>query len=105
MQLFVELIQFSYSLKCQMASRSPKSDIVIFGRVTVTTIGAASFFQRTAILQVTTNALRVLETGSKISQRLSLFLYNYYFRWNRTSGYQGHGREHDTSQDQGLQYI
>ncbi|GJJ10703.1 hypothetical protein Clacol_004930 [Clathrus columnatus] len=46
----------------RMASRSPKSDLVIFGRATVTTIGAASFFQRTAILQVTTNALRVLET-------------------------------------------
>ncbi|KAF8520929.1 CPSF A subunit region-domain-containing protein [Hysterangium stoloniferum] len=46
----------------RMASRSPKSDVVIFGRATVTTIGAASFFQRTAILQVTTNAIRVLET-------------------------------------------
>jgi hypothetical protein len=46
-----------------MASRSVKTDVAIFGRAAVTTIGAASFFQRTAILQVTTNALRILETG------------------------------------------
>ncbi|KIJ27344.1 hypothetical protein M422DRAFT_271488 [Sphaerobolus stellatus SS14] len=47
----------------RMASTSAKKDMVIFGRATVTTVGAASFFQRTAILQVTTNALRVLEAG------------------------------------------
>lgn len=46
-----------------MASRSVKTDLAIFGRAAVTTIGAASFFQRTTILQVTTNALRVLDPG------------------------------------------
>jgi len=40
-----------------------KTDIGITTRIPGTTIGAAPFFQRTAILHVMTNALRVLEPG------------------------------------------
>ncbi|TFK39321.1 CPSF A subunit region-domain-containing protein [Crucibulum laeve] len=45
----------------RIATRTHKSDIAISTRIPGTTIGAAPFFQRTAILHVMTNAIRVLE--------------------------------------------
>lgn len=45
----------------RIATRTTKTDIAITTRIPGTTIGAAPFFQRTAILHVMTNALRVLE--------------------------------------------
>ncbi|KIP11832.1 hypothetical protein PHLGIDRAFT_98931 [Phlebiopsis gigantea 11061_1 CR5-6] len=45
----------------RIASRSPKSDIQISTRIPGTTVGAAPFFQGTAILHVMSNAIRVLE--------------------------------------------
>lgn len=47
----------------QIATKSNKNDISITTRIPGTTIGAAPFFQRTAILHVMTNAIRVLEPG------------------------------------------
>ena len=47
----------------QIATRS-KNDISIITRIPGTTIGAGPFFQRTAILHVMTNAIRVLEPGA-----------------------------------------
>ncbi|KAF8056614.1 CPSF A subunit region-domain-containing protein [Lyophyllum atratum] len=46
----------------RIATRSNKTEIVISTRIPGTTIGAAPFFQRTAILHVMTNAIRVLES-------------------------------------------
>jgi hypothetical protein len=55
----------------QFASRTSRHDITITSRRTETTIGAAAFFQRTAILHVTTDLVRVLEPGECIgSQKL-----------------------------------
>ncbi|KAJ7481615.1 CPSF A subunit region-domain-containing protein [Mycena latifolia] len=45
----------------RVVHRGPKSDITISSRTPGTTIGAGSFSQGTAILQVTTNTIRVLE--------------------------------------------
>ncbi|KAJ7135425.1 CPSF A subunit region-domain-containing protein [Mycena crocata] len=45
----------------RISHRGPKNDISISVRIQGTTIGAAPFFQGTAILQVMTNAIRVLE--------------------------------------------
>ncbi|GJE96309.1 CPSF A subunit region-domain-containing protein [Phanerochaete sordida] len=45
----------------RIASRSAKNDVQITTRIPGTTIGAASFFQGTAILHVMSNAIRVLE--------------------------------------------
>ncbi|KAJ3476928.1 hypothetical protein NLI96_g10812 [Meripilus lineatus] len=45
----------------RVSMRSPKSDISVTIRIPGTTIGAAPFFQGTAILHVMTNAIRVLE--------------------------------------------
>ncbi|KAG6916934.1 hypothetical protein DXG01_004621 [Tephrocybe rancida] len=45
----------------RIAMRAAKTDISITTRIQGTTIGAAPFFQRTAILHVVTNAIRVLE--------------------------------------------
>ncbi|KAI5121116.1 hypothetical protein M0805_002789 [Coniferiporia weirii] len=45
----------------RFASRTSRNDIAITTRRTETTIGAGSFFQRTAILHVTTDLIRVLE--------------------------------------------
>lgn len=51
-----------YSLK--IATRGIKNEIIsIMTRIPGTTIGAAPFFQRTAILHVMTNAIRILEPG------------------------------------------
>ena len=47
----------------QIATRA-KNDISIITRIPGTTIGAGPFFQRTAILHVMTNAIRVLEPGA-----------------------------------------
>ena len=47
----------------QIATRA-KNDISIITRIPGTTIGAGPFFQRTAILHVMTNAIRVLESGA-----------------------------------------
>lgn len=47
----------------QIASKTPKGDLNITTRMHVTTVGAAPFFQRTAILHVVTNAICVLEPG------------------------------------------
>ena len=43
--------------------KGTKGEITITTRIPGTTIGAAPFFQRTAILHVMTNAIRVLEPG------------------------------------------
>ncbi|THU95820.1 cleavage factor protein [Dendrothele bispora CBS 962.96] len=45
----------------RIASRSQKSDFTITMRIPGTTIGAAPFFQRTAILHVMTGSIRVME--------------------------------------------
>ncbi|KAG6820213.1 hypothetical protein H0H93_003867 [Arthromyces matolae] len=45
----------------RIATRAAKAEIAITTRIQGTTIGAAPFFQRTAILHVVTNAIRVLE--------------------------------------------
>ncbi|TFK70705.1 hypothetical protein BDN72DRAFT_838644 [Pluteus cervinus] len=45
----------------RISTRTGKTDISITTRIPGTTIGAAPFFQRTAILHVMTNAIRVLE--------------------------------------------
>ncbi|KAJ7846330.1 CPSF A subunit region-domain-containing protein [Mycena olivaceomarginata] len=45
----------------RLAHRGPKNDVTISVRIPGTTIGAGAFFQHTAILHVTTNAIRVLE--------------------------------------------
>ncbi|KAG6899927.1 hypothetical protein C0993_005229 [Termitomyces sp. T159_Od127] len=45
----------------RIATRAAKADVSITTRIQGTTIGAAPFFQRTAILHVVTNAIRVLE--------------------------------------------
>ncbi|KAF8156589.1 CPSF A subunit region-domain-containing protein [Crassisporium funariophilum] len=45
----------------RIAMRAAKNDIAITTRIPGTTIGAAAFFQRTAILHVMTNAIRVLD--------------------------------------------
>ncbi|TDL22024.1 hypothetical protein BD410DRAFT_828742 [Rickenella mellea] len=45
----------------RIASRTSKNDISIGTRLASTTIGAGPFFQRTAILHVITDAIRVLE--------------------------------------------
>ncbi|KAF9527699.1 CPSF A subunit region-domain-containing protein [Crepidotus variabilis] len=45
----------------RIASKSAKGDVAITTRIPGTTIGAGAFFQRTAILHVMTNAIRVLE--------------------------------------------
>ncbi|KAJ6612805.1 CPSF A subunit region-domain-containing protein [Mycena sp. CBHHK59/15] len=45
----------------RLAHRGPKNDLTISVRIPGTTIGAGPFFQRTAILHVMTNAIRVLE--------------------------------------------
>ncbi|KAH0581631.1 hypothetical protein H2248_011332 [Termitomyces sp. 'cryptogamus'] len=45
----------------RIATRAAKGDVSIATRIQGTTIGAAPFFQRTAILHVVTNAIRVLE--------------------------------------------
>jgi cleavage and polyadenylation specificity factor subunit 1 len=48
----------------QIAKRSAKGDVTVTTRIPDTTIGCGPFFQRTAILQVMTNAIRVLEAGT-----------------------------------------
>ncbi|KAK7059173.1 mRNA cleavage and polyadenylation factor subunit [Paramarasmius palmivorus] len=45
----------------RIASRTAKGDINITVRIPGTTVGAATFFQRTAILHVMANSIRVLE--------------------------------------------
>ncbi|KDQ53751.1 hypothetical protein JAAARDRAFT_136615 [Jaapia argillacea MUCL 33604] len=54
----------------RIANRSTKADITITTRIPGTTIGAAPFFQRTAILHVMTNSIRVLEPGPQIIKDL-----------------------------------
>lgn len=45
----------------RIATKAGKNDVMITARIPGTTIGAAPFFQRTTVLHVMTNALRVLE--------------------------------------------
>ncbi|KAF8837869.1 hypothetical protein BDN67DRAFT_972360 [Paxillus ammoniavirescens] len=45
----------------RIATRAAKTDLAISTRIPGTTVGAGAFFQRTAILHVMTNAIRVLE--------------------------------------------
>ncbi|KIL64860.1 hypothetical protein M378DRAFT_77599 [Amanita muscaria Koide BX008] len=45
----------------RIARRSGKGDVTVTTRIPDTTVGCGAFFQRTAILQVMTNAIRVLE--------------------------------------------
>jgi cleavage and polyadenylation specificity factor subunit 1 len=58
----------------QLAHRGPKTDITISVRIPGTTIGAGSFMKNTAILHVTTNAIRVLEPGELTPYVFSLVL-------------------------------
>ncbi|KAJ8502824.1 hypothetical protein ONZ45_g11405 [Pleurotus djamor] len=44
-----------------IAGKSARNDVAVTTRIAGTTIGAAPFFQRTTILQVMSNAIRVLE--------------------------------------------
>ncbi|KAI6021714.1 CPSF A subunit region-domain-containing protein [Pisolithus microcarpus] len=46
------------------ATRAAKTELAIPTRVPGTTVGAGPFFQRTAILHIVTNAIRVLEPGA-----------------------------------------
>ena len=55
------------ALSLQIATRSNKNDVAIMTRIPGTTIGAAPFFQLTAILHVMTDAIRVLEPGAFLS--------------------------------------
>ena len=48
----------------QFGTRTPKGDITITNRVQGVTVGAAPFFQGTAILHVLSNAIRVLDPGT-----------------------------------------
>ncbi|KAJ7757023.1 CPSF A subunit region-domain-containing protein [Mycena metata] len=54
----------------RLAHRGPKNDITISDRIPGTTIGAGPFFQRTAILHVTTNSIRVLEPDGSERQNI-----------------------------------
>src|SRR6266404_7386449 len=62
----------------QFGTRTPKGDITITTRVQGVTVGAAPFFQGTAILHVLSNAIRVLEPGtshnSPLCRAMMLFL-------------------------------
>ncbi|KAF9031687.1 hypothetical protein BDZ89DRAFT_948625 [Hymenopellis radicata] len=49
----------------RIAVRSVKSDVNIITRIPGTTVGAGTFFQRTAILHVMTGSIRVLEPGKQ----------------------------------------
>jgi cleavage and polyadenylation specificity factor subunit 1 len=53
----------------QFGTRTPKGDITITNRVQGVTVGAAAFFQGTAILHVLSNAIRVLEPGTSRDSR------------------------------------
>ena len=53
----------------QFGTRTPKGDITITTRVQGVTVGAAPFFQGTAILHVLSNAIRVLEPGTSHNPR------------------------------------
>lgn len=50
----------------QIATRGTKGEVTITTRIPGATIGAGPFFQRTTILHVMTNAIRVLEPGPVI---------------------------------------
>ena len=57
----------------QIAVRSAKTDVAVTTRIAGTTVGAAPFFQRTAVLHVMSNSIRVLEPGAcLISSRLTV---------------------------------
>ena len=90
----------------QIATRA-KNDISIITRIPGTTIGAGPFFQRTAILHVMTNAIRVLEPGAT-----SLFfdggtatLILFFHRRHGTADHQGRGWQYASTKDPCLQYI
>ena len=54
----------------QFGTRTLKGDITITTRVQGVTVGAAAFFQGTAILHVLSNAIRVLEPGKSYKPSL-----------------------------------
>ncbi|KAJ7057084.1 CPSF A subunit region-domain-containing protein [Mycena amicta] len=54
----------------RLAHRGPKGDITISVRIPGMTIGAGSFFQKSAILHVTTNSIRVLEPDGTERQNI-----------------------------------
>jgi cleavage and polyadenylation specificity factor subunit 1 len=62
---------FAELLQLQFATKTTKGDVSITNRVPGTTIGAGPFFQRTAILHVMNNAIRVLEPGRITSFRFA----------------------------------
>ncbi|KAG5641144.1 hypothetical protein DXG03_005895 [Asterophora parasitica] len=59
----------------RIATRTTKTDIAITTRIPGTTIGAAPFFQRTAILHVMTNAIRILDAGALLVNFRQTFPY------------------------------
>ncbi|KAH7107502.1 CPSF A subunit region-domain-containing protein [Auriculariales sp. MPI-PUGE-AT-0066] len=54
----------------RLAIRDDRDDAEIISRYANVTVGAGPFFQRTAILQVTTNAIRVLEADGSERQNI-----------------------------------
>ncbi|KAF7329846.1 Cleavage and polyadenylation specific protein [Mycena kentingensis (nom. inval.)] len=55
----------------RLAHRGAKGDITISARIPGTTIGAGTFFSKSAILHVTTNSIRVLEPDGSERQNIA----------------------------------
>ncbi|KAJ8701115.1 mRNA cleavage and polyadenylation factor subunit [Pleurotus ostreatus] len=54
----------------RIAVRSAKTDVAVTTRIAGTTVGAAPFFQRTAVLHVMSNSIRVLEPDGSERQAI-----------------------------------
>jgi cleavage and polyadenylation specificity factor subunit 1 len=63
----------------RVAAKSPKGEVSFLNRSAVLTIGAGGFFGGTAIIQVTGNSVRLLETGKFPLPHIK----NLLFIWNR----------------------
>jgi hypothetical protein len=118
MLTFFESIFVWRALSLQIATRSNKNDVAITTRIPGTTIGAAPFFQLTAILHVMTDAIRVLEPGAFLSldthSSLSCVLPTFYqscilfvpfTRWHQETKHQRHGGKPSASQDLSMQHL
>jgi hypothetical protein len=89
----------------QIATRA-KNDISIITRIPGTTIGAGPFFQRTAILHVMTNAIRVLEPGATSFFFVVVHTDPFFScRRHGTADHQGRGWQYASTKDPCLQYI
>lgn len=90
----------------QIATRSSQSDITITTRIPGTTLGAAPFFQGTAILHVmfnVSNVIRVLEPGTyqAVGRDMQTHLA---LRWDGKTSDQGPRRQHTSTQNQVVQH-